>query len=168
MKKTPAWASGLAGSRVLFIDPGIEGTGVAFFPLLQYRPPERTFAREGRQYGGTWQRKAHYLAGWVKECIAEARPDNVVIEFPVTFQSAKSHAAIANGSLFKLVFLIGLYDAEVIKTTWGTARLVGADVWKGQLPKNVVDARIKLAWGREYPEHVSDAVGMGLAATGNL
>ncbi|GAG23731.1 unnamed protein product, partial [marine sediment metagenome] len=55
------------------------------------------------------------------------------------------------------------------------AALPGSDVvyftaneWKEQLTKGAVDKRIKRAIGEVYPEHVSDAVGMGLAVQGLL
>jgi hypothetical protein len=171
VNQTPAWAFGLPGQNVLFVDPGITGTGLALFAPLDGSKPIRHEARMGSTYPGDWQDRAHYLKDWFAETIFILRKHlihRVVIEMPRTFGSAKSYAATLEGSLSKLVFLIGLYDSEVVRHVGRRSILVEPDVWKGQLPKKVVDGRIaREGWGK-YSNHTSDAVGMGLAALGRL
>jgi hypothetical protein len=170
-KVRPEWAKDLIGKNVLFIDPGITGTGLAFFQPLVAHKPTKTYSRAGKGYGGDWQHQSHMLAGWLEECLwnsKNVRAPSVVIEFPRTFGSAKSYAATVDGSLSKLVYLIGLYSAVVWKVTWRQSILLDPCEWKGQLPKKVVDGRIESAGWGTYHNHVSDAVGMGLAAIGRL
>jgi len=159
------WMVGLH-TNVVFVDPGLGGTGLAFFRKLD-GPPDAVRQRAGGR--GDWRERQFRLALWFAESLSIWQPNEVVIEYPEQFQSAKSHACVERGDLGKLYALCGMYMLVSYEQTTGVLpRLVSPNEWKGQLPKRVVDQRIRRTWGQTYPDHVSDAVGMGLAAQGLL
>ncbi len=152
--------------ETLFIDPGIMGTGFAYFKNIQKHigsEVEAPFI-----YGvlkskeKDWHDKAHEISSQFEAFLRRRRTQgNVVIEFPELYASAKSHASAAQGDLFKLTYLIGLlsYPKKPI--------LVTPREWKGQLPKERVITIIKhLAPEVKISNHSADAIGMGFSAQG--
>jgi len=159
--------------RVLFVDPGLEGTGWAFFPVLAVggrrgRALEPEAARTIRvPAGNQWESRAAQVCGLFSGVVAATRPAILVLEQPEVWGSSPvSLTANRRGDLLKLAYLVGGL-AEVGRAAGiAVPVLVPARRWKGQLPKDEVRRRIRTAWKRaeDYPEHAEDAVGMGLAA----
>jgi hypothetical protein len=166
---------------MIAIDPGITGTGVAIYYGRESKlwgvaePPAYVCNiypahREGTEV--TWQDRMTHVAAQVKwlfdfsgfvfsECVCE---------FPDYWTGdAKGQAAAVNGDIMKLAALVGailhMASERNIPVT-----LVSPRVWKGQLPKEAVEYRIRKMLGAEatkdYKSHTWDAVGIGLWAKG--
>lgn len=160
--------------NVMFVDPGIMGTGVAFFPLvtpnapIPHKPTQWTVFKSKQE---PWDTKAIEITAQVAGFIAGAEVRHVVLEFPGLFgSSSKSFASASSGDLFKLTYLIGCLGIISGQLTGNKPILTPVAQWKGQLPKEVVIARIKRVWSDlpEIPNHAADAVGMGLSAQGGM
>ena len=76
-------------------------------------------------------------------------------------------ASASRVDLFKLTILTGVL-ADVAYTDGAEVVLVKPGEWKGQLSKESAGRRIKRAFGKRWPNHVEDAVGIGLAVQGRL
>jgi hypothetical protein len=163
----------------VFIDPGLDGTGVAVFTSLprtkNIKVKKPSTSQGFTSSGKHWLDNACSIAAQVDEWIMEVTHHSfrlVFIEWPGLFSgSAVSHAAAAKGDLFKLATLIGCISTRLEHAGMLVIPLPVAR-WKGQLPKDVVRRRISRAYclkrGERWPNHVEDAVGMGLAAQGKL
>lgn len=164
---------------VLFVDPGIVGTGWAFFPYIDtcagkvYYPPSEYGAINPKRSFSEWDAKVADICTWFDGLCSARKPKIVVLEYQEMWgASATSYASVQKGDLLKLTFLTGGL-AEVARRNGARIPiLVQAKKWKGQLPKSVVLVRI----GKRFPtlktnlipNHASDAIGMGLAAQGGL
>ena len=168
--------------NVLFLDPGLGGTGFAFFPYLdeeEHQPPTDTGVIRGK--GDTWEARCcdvadklvdHYQAEEDRSTVSW-----IVMEFPEQWQgNVKSLASANSGALSKLTFLCGviagafIVEPDCSDVSPGQIVLMAPMRWKGQLPKNVVIDRIGEAWPAYASprDHEADAIGMGLAAQGGL
>lgn len=158
--------------RVLCIDPGLGGTGLAFWNELSKGmnpadPDLCVLHHFPDSYG--WLARVKSLTDNVVTSMKQTKPDWVVIEFPKLWGSSeKSFTSAARGDLFKLTYLVGNIGREVVAATFRPPVLVTPKEWKGQMSKDVVHRRIKRALNISYGEHVADAVGMGLAIMGAL
>lgn len=96
------------------------------------------------------------------------KPQRVILEGVERHAgSTAGMAALDSGDLWTLAYLVGGYAATALAVGC-TVTIVTASQWKGQLNKAAVAARVRMANGVEYPnDHVTDAVGIGLA-TANL
>lgn len=154
--------------HVLTVDPGLGGTGLAFWPTLsrcsRARLPAWTrVVNAGRM---SWQERAFEIAEHVRNLSVSA--GIVFIEIPRLWTGSKtSRASASRGDLTKLSVLAGAILHAMRLTPREIVTAFPSD-WKGQLPKPAVDARIQRALGRQYPDHAADAVGMGLAIQGVL
>lgn len=81
--------------------------------------------------------------------------------------SGKSQSSAAQGYLFDLAYLVGVYSA-ICFDKGITVKIVTVNQWKGQMPAKVVKNRIKLINNIEYPEHIQEAVGIGFSEIGIL
>lgn len=160
--------------NVIFIDPGLGGTGYAYFDSIV---TDLGFAREvnkplnwGVLHSGkqeNWQSRANDLATAFIGLLKGSEPEIVVIESPEVWgDSGKSLASVTRGELLKLTYLVGMFAFATVIATNKNPILVTANEWKGQLPKDVVIKRIKSRYGSEFDveDHEADAIGMGLSA----
>ena len=149
--------------RWMTIDPGLNGhTGWAKW-YGNIPTPYKTGVTKAWT-GEHWEQEARLTA--LEILTASNGVNAVFIEMPEFWAgSVKSYTSTAKGDLFKLSFLVGCISAAL-----GTVplNLLTPRQWKGQLKKAMVDRRIFAAIGKEYPEHISDAVGMGLFLKGML
>jgi hypothetical protein len=77
-------------------------------------------------------------------------------------------AALDSGDLWSLAYLVGGYTATALSAGC-VVTIVTASEWKGQLNKKAVAERVELCNGVKYPnDHVTDAVGIGLAVVNLL
>ncbi len=162
--------------RVFFIDPGITGTGFAYFPELitqhgndeKPNEPARTGAITPKK-ASQWQARVQDLCAWLDGLCSLLKPSIIVIEWPEVWgRSAKSMASATRGDLGKLFYLVGGLGEVARRTSPRLPVLISAREWKGQLSKKAVGMRIKRRLNLEYQNHEEDAVGMGLAAQGLL
>lgn len=174
-------------SSALFVDPGLGGTGWAYFPTFVTKtdkmnviPPISTGVIKipPREYEGSWTMHAALVAAAFQGVLTSHTPHVVVLEQPELWSgSAMSHAATTAGAkgepgdLFKLTYLIGQFGLLTKQVLGSLPILVHPYEWKGQLSKELVIARITalslgLAVGPK--DHEADAIGMGIAAQGLL
>ena len=168
LKKRGTW------SKVLTVDPGIGGTGWAYWLEISrtgdrnVTTPFLSDAKTPRR-GRTGFDAAVDMWSWFNGVIDILRPEITVMEFPELWSSSGlSQGSAAKGDLFKLTYLIGGFGKIVSTRTGKAPVLVLPAGWKGQLPKKVINARIKLSLGKKYKNHESDAVGIGLCLQGAL
>lgn len=157
-------------SDVLFIDPGLMGTGWAFYAKVDpVHPKPPSCYGVIKTSKNPFEVAAHDIWKQVRTLICQQQCQLIVIEFPGLWRSGVSQASAQTGDLFKLTYLIGGIG-QVSCETCCYPLLVSPAEWKGQLPKDIVVRRIV----KHFPSlahiknHEADAVGMGLAAQGIL
>ena len=157
---------------VLFVDPGLEGTGLAYWLDFNRVGPRGVppFAHHAihPSTGLEWPQKFGVVMRGFTMLLKSVEPDLVVIESQAVWTSSpKSVSSASSGNLLKLVMLTGAMAGECNHQhiAWS---LVDPNTWKGQLPKQALKSRVREALGYSYPEHVWDAVGMGLASKEEL
>ena len=166
--------------NVLFIDPGIGGTGWAFWRELDTNAITPTAHDESGviicksiprdKSRETWNTKVREICAQMAGVMNVLQADIIVLEFPVLWASGKSQTACSRGDLFKLAYLIGGIGEVGRQQTIVKPVLVTVLEWKGQLPKNLVIARYrqKTRFAGRIGNHEGDAMGMGLSAQGHL
>ena len=161
--------------RVVFIDPGLGGTGWAFFESIKTKTIKAVKPTDSGVFtpkrSALWESKVSSACSWFDGFCSSVEPSVVVLEFPELWTtSAISIASAEKGDLFKLTYLIGGLG-EVARRAGGLSPvLITPKGWKGQLPKDAVIRRIKrrLPGLPKIRNHEGDAIGMGLAAQGVL
>lgn len=153
--------------RSLAIDPGLQGTGWAVFygvhpmrcGVIRVRKPVDFHARSSE------------IARELAEIAVESYIGQVYIEYPSFFDSARGHMVARRGDLLKLCYLVGVISGRLGPTA---TELVPVAQWKGQLPKEVVESRIRKTLGNSIVKrlgirtHAWDAVGIGLYKHGRF
>lgn len=95
-------------------------------------------------------------------------PSLVLLEgVQIYSNSVKSQVAAFRGDTVALATLVGVY-VSVAKDFCENVQIVLPREWRGSMSDQVVLNRVKRATGEDYPEHISDAVGIGLSAFGKL
>lgn len=150
----------------LSVDPGIRGTGYALWDgkLLKRTGIFASRSEDWLEAGGQVASQLHQFA-------CKERVEAVYCEFPAYFQSAGAQVVARSGSLVKLAWFVGFLSALFI-TGFKTFRFVEVNEWKGQLPKDVVELRIRKIMGekvtKKFKTHIWDAVGIGLYVHGRM
>ena len=158
---------------VLTIDPGIRHLGWAYWKELR-RPAKKAVAPtesgvQRNEKGIPQEACVANLTAWLASFAHINEVKHVVLEYPQLYSaSAKSLGSSERGDLFILTYLIGGLAEQVRLKCVNGPILVYPREWKGQMGKDVVDRRIKRALKKEYRDHESDAVGIGLAIQGVL
>ncbi len=106
------------------------------------------------------------------KCCKVFEPDLVFIEEPLFISTAGGRAVAGRGDLVKLTLLAGSYWGAINSLRMETTFVPVRD-WKGQLPKKVVEERIRLLLGKKFRDltlldHEWDAIGIGLWVQGFL
>lgn len=159
-------------TRLMAIDPGLQGTGVAIWTKQGARPTMATVIR-GR--GKTWIDRVDHVANEVYELAVEHDVRSVISEMMEMHQSPRAQMMWKTGDLQRTIFLIG----SIHGMCTGAGGVVHFTVtppseWKGQLPKGVTIRRIVKLLGEravrdlEIQTHAWDAVGIGLWHLGYL
>ncbi len=164
---------------ILSVDPGLNAIGWAWWyarprlekPLLAgvISVPAKMIKKTAE----TWHDRIGNILYYLDHRLdtdAE-KMTRLVVEWPEFRDGAVGRAAAARGNLTQLAFCCGaLYTVAVAKGA--TFELLAVSKWKGQLPKEVVEKRIKRAIGdcdqegSPFKSHAWDAVGIGLVAKG--
>lgn len=166
----------------LFVDPGLGGTGWAYFENFNTMPSRPTLpaasgvillSRKRGQEDG-WISHVADIASHFRGTLSAYAPRLVVIEQPQLWENdAKSHAATTVGAkgepgdLFKLTYLVGQIGFLSKDMLGVLPILIHPFEWKGQLPKELVLHRLEKL-GVKADDHEADAIGMGIAAQGKL
>jgi len=150
----------------LSIDPGTNGTGWASWDEKNWRklvPPLNTgviFPPRSLN----WQDKVEFVAKQFEK-YPKIPTIKVYIEYPAFHESFGGEVVARSGALVKLTYLVGFISSRFPKVL-----LVPVRNWKGQLPKTVVEERIRKLLGpvvcSSFKTHIWDAVGIGLYAKG--
>ncbi len=159
-------------SETATVDPGLGGTGLAFWSNRTWSekvPPLeiKNLYAEGHTL---WTDSANSLVKKFKAEIEARTVTRVYIEWPKFFSgSVKGWTATTQGDIFKLSYLIGMF-AEVCRQLGIEVILVPVNDWKGQLPKRVVEQRIRAkipgVLALRPTTHSWDAIGIGLKLKG--
>lgn len=163
-------------SDVLTIDPGLSGTGLAFWneaewnELVYPRKALNIYAREN----STWDVRANTLAAKFHSELELMHHGNhktvrAAIEYPSVFSdTARSQASAKKGDMGKLFVIVGMY-MEILRQWSIPVQLVPVNDWIGQLPKEVNQRRILERLPRlGVVAHALDATGLGLHLKGFL
>jgi hypothetical protein len=94
-------------------------------------------------------------------------PSFVQIEGVQRFGGLTSETASLRGNLALLAEIVGGYCALCFVEGIEFEIILPTE-WKGQMNKRILGARVKRAMGKVFPNHVADAVGMGLKKYGRL
>ena len=153
-------------TSVLTVDPG-DHTGWAFWEGDIF-PRTGIVHLEHSEIGLEDPDRIHILGKLFRKLIATLNPKLVVIEgVNLWGGSAKSQASASRGDSFYLAKAIGAFT-YIAKQSGAAVQYINVNQWKGQLPKEEVLRRIKLFNGLEYPNHIGDAVGIGMHLMGVL
>lgn len=158
--------------NVLFVDPGLGGTGLAFWVSLAVpyqnnpQPPRRTHLITAMRKL-SWTHRAQLITDEFSKFLRKWKPAFVIIESQEVWStSEKSLASATKGDLFKTSILTGMLVRETSIQLGVQVELLSPLKWKGQLSKKAVFNRLRRAFGKKlkFQDHVDDAIGMGLYA----
>jgi len=166
---------------LLAIDPGIEGAWALFQEgrvascddCFRATPLDTGLYRPKGGKTRTWQERVSESLLVLEQRIRKIWQGKdlvrIAIEWPAVFGSAAANAAASDESITKLTYCVG-YVGRVAAELSVPLVLVPVNEWKGQLPKRVVETRIRTILGeencRDFHSHVWDAVGIGLHVKG--
>lgn len=160
--------------NVLSVDPGLQGTGAAFFKK-GFLWDATTLEVPSRYRMWDWPVRADYLVNLLLDWSGVRNtilPDlvTVVVEYPGFQGGAARQMGWQTGDLQKLTYLVGLMSGRFYRCDFWP---VPVPMWKGQLPKSVTEERIKKRLTKEealnpISNHAWDAVGIGLWAMGRF
>ncbi len=156
----------------LAIDPGLQGTGVAYFD----RDGELRWVKVINPTKGDWLVRASHMATAVRMLLMddtglEWHSTQVVCELMEMHGSARARMMWAGGDLQRTLILTGMFCARLRPCP---IDLIPPSKWKGQMPKDVVQRRIEKKLGKAYcrrleiKTHAWDAVGIGLFSLGRF
>lgn len=147
------------------IDTGARGAGIAIWDNRTWEElvhPVYTANFYGKQ-GEEWLDSLQTISGKLSGTIDKYRVIEVYCELPAVWVG---NAAAATGDLVKLASAVGAI-AEVCRVRHIHLTAIPVIVWKGTLPKEIVEKRVKARLPRfSGKAHVIDAVGIGLHAKG--
>lgn len=147
------------------VDTGINIGYAIFHPESQL--PRRTGLLSVPSLGNWSIRAMAILNAWTDTLQSlSPRPKMIYLEEPQFLDSSKGITAATSKNLFKLIYMYACthYIAKINQFPVTNLPIQ----WKGQMGKKMVDERISRILGETYPEHISDAVGMGLFLKGKL
>lgn len=155
------------------VDPGITGTGISLWSDSLWEKkvaPIRVLNIMPRRYSN-WTGKASSVTEQFNKLLAEVKPVEVYCEWPAYFDDAKGRMAAKEEGLTKLTFCVGNFSA-ICQLRGIPFILVPVRVWKGQLPKEIIEKRII----ERIPEvlelnprtHMWDSIGIGLFVKGHF
>jgi hypothetical protein len=158
---------------LLAIDPGLQGTGLAFWESTQDTEPTWTdvISFRGKE---DWIFRAEMLAREIKSRLQNETTTGkmlgrltMVCELMEMHQSARAQMMWKSGDFQRTLVYIGMIVAHTSKYV-DEVVLTKPSEWKGQLPKPVVERRLRRLIGEaacdqlQIKSHAWDAVGIGL------
>lgn len=165
------WAS--SGS-ILTIDPGLGGTGWALWELEKFSllvPPLDSGAITIARGDRPWWWHCIEVAQHVQCIMQQSGASTVYVEQPQFMEGGKGLAAARDGDLVKLTSIFGAIMG-ICNNQNRAFCPVPIPEWKGNMPKEVFEPRIRSKLPRWSPKtkttHEMDAVGIGLFVKGYL
>ena len=154
---------------VLTVDPGMEGTGWAYWTLRGAIIPEDTGVLKTTVDRKLTIMRMLDLSRKFADVLKRWTPRVVVLEGVSLWSGSKrSQTAAAGGATFKLATLLGIYMQSCDTHGILAVHVIDPRAWTGNLNEEQVVRRVALATGESYQQHAADAVGIGLAMTGLL
>jgi hypothetical protein len=157
--------------RIVAVDPGLQGTGVAIFEN-GIPTQSRVLMVRGKLAKDDWTVRADYLAGELSYHTGSTYESTVVLcEMPEFQAGAARSMGWKTGDLQRLAYLVGLFAGAVHPAAFMPVPVAR---WKGQLPKTVVQERVMAKVGKkvcrdlEVETHAWDAMGIGLWGLGRF
>ena len=146
------------------IDPGVGGTGIAVFGPTQIKPSNTYVLDSG--FDNYYSRVDDICNAFNELIVQYKHIETVIIEKPQFYDTGKGRVTARSEALYKLCFIYGrLY--QLAEQTIHNTYALPIPMWKGQMPKTMVNKRIAKITGRNWsPSHIADAVGMGLFLKG--
>lgn len=161
---------------LLAIDPGLTGTGWAYWREDQEHTGDAPYAVgvvtvPSKIRGDDFVARARNIANQLYDIadrlynLDDDKVDRVICEFPNYQDSGARSMGWRSGDLQRLTFLTG-----VLCQRFDDCSFIAVEPfrWKGQLPKHVVESRIRKRFGNrtcrelDIRTHAWDAVGIGL------
>jgi hypothetical protein len=149
--------------RLMSIDPSINNVGMAIWELpnglMMYKLLHPKVNARNNEYD-----KSLSILDQLKEWIQTYSVNRMILEIPEHWAVAGFEAR-ENGSIAKLMLVVGLIYS--LKPTLDELRIVKPREWKGQLPKQVMENRLRddyLAIDIDLAAlnpNVVDAIGIG-------
>jgi len=151
-------------SYSLFIDPGIN-IGIAGFSNTNNVPIYTNLINCTRL--DRWEDRIKFvLITFDLECKKLSKQyKKVYIEQPQFFDSYQGRAAAKSESLYKLIKVYGVIWTLLFQNNFEINEIL-ASAWKGQLDKKKLQHRVQRRINIAYPDHICDAVGLGLFVKG--
>lgn len=153
--------------KFMTIDPGVNMGFAVFSPdqvtpidthLIKVPKDSKWLATKAIVFSGTKKFLEQWKAKELQHCF---------IEQPQFFSSALGLVAAKSDALLKLIHIAAITEYQANELNIETKMLRIVD-WKGQLSKEQVSWRIGKILGASFPNHIADAVGMGLYLKGEL
>lgn len=143
------------------IDPGVNTGWAKFYDGVPVKwgrirsSPSETF--EGTVAG---------LCIGLRTLLDQEPVDHLVLETPELHQSAGGMVTARSGALIKLTLITGAYMGVAFSRGGVYIYNVRPSMWKGQLPKTIVAARVQARMSKktnftDMDSHMIDAVGLG-------
>ena len=157
--------------RMICVDPGLRGCGVAEF--VEGNLTRAAYVKNPREYGRGYE--AHRtMSRAVWNWIGSGAFERVIIEFPRIYPGS----AQQKGDLNDLLDIAGVGGAIADACLTSVEAVIPSD-WKGQVPKDVMTARISKAilqneragiekCPASLMHNVLDAVGIGMWKLGRI
>jgi hypothetical protein len=175
-----------SGHRIS-IDPGISGTGIAIWKELDWEKRKvpvfvkNLYPKNVRSTKQAWLARVSSIMEQLDGLFNEWGPiRGVYSEFPELMEGTRGRAASVSknnlgykepGDILKMLFLVGAIG-ELCRIYGCSFTYYLPSDWKGNLPKDVVESRVKLRIPRivdfDIASHCWDACGIGLFAKGFL
>lgn len=151
--------------RLLAIDPGTRRTGWAVFQVDLVAKYVCSSVIEIKNKELSWIQRIDFIVIKVFNLLSSYKIDRVIIEQPETFiGSQRGNAAANTGTVAKLMALVFAIRTAVkyYKKRKVEVVLIPVRKWKGNVPKEVTQKRIKRYWGLDI-ESLDEADSIGLA-----
>jgi len=148
--------------RRITIDPGVNGTGYAIWDkrwkLISYGII--------RGKSKNWEKRMVEISKRLKTLVGKCRVTTGYIEKPKKFQGVFGGMVADRGDLVKLSMFVG-FCSGFLMIPMETVEVIK---WKGQLPKDIVEKRVKklLPEAEDAKSHAIDAIGIGLYLSGRF
>lgn len=159
---------------IMAVDPGLQGTGVAIFRPEKFGTMPTMVDILKAPKDGDWWTRCHALSKAIANLVPNPYGTTVVCEMTQYMQAAHRQMSWKTGDMQRLTFLIGCLFATLQADGYTEFLPVETSGWKGQLPKKIVEDRIKRKLGAKacrnlgLKSHEYDAVGIGLWAMGEF
>ena len=107
-----------------------------------------------------WLTRSEYIVEeLVMFCIMKT-PEIVVIEMPYVYGGGKGAAARNSNAIQKLGHMAGMIHGCLLQAGL-CVQMITPQEWKGNLPKEATQKRVKKTFNVELEEDVMDAIGLG-------